>query len=1144
MIWWGENMNNNKLIPSIPTATRVHQWLMLALIVTGTSVAATVEAGDGSSVRLNNQVEQSLDLRGGESIELDIPAHGRFLLIQNVGIDSIAELRDQSDNVLTSAASWRGMEGRYVLDLRQSLDPAGVVINTNQHTRNGNVSLRWLDEQSLSEQAVQALALWSRAADLHLQALHGDASRRDSAIVAYKKSAQSIRTTELANFQADLLYEIAQAQRAAGDLELAQASFIQALAAFQTLKDTSGIAFTYNALGRTARSRGNLAEAERLYQRSLAERQRLSDQDSPHDALYQAITLNNIGIVNLEQDKFDLASTAFSQALPMLAGISGQTVDAVLGMTAAEIGERGDLSETVNTMNNLAVVKAAVGQVGEAALLYERTMQLATETNQVKRVADAHFNIGRLLLDLGQLDASLRHLDSAAAIFADLQNDFWYGQTLEWIANIYNAVGEHATAEEYLTRALALSGENQRQRANVLGRLGQVDYQQGALASADDYFSQSYDSFAGSGQPGSAAVVASKHALVSMAQGDTDAALRKQRQAIDALAKLGQPRELARARYRLGMLLLEAGDSAAAERELTAALAGHRAVDDQLFELDTLVALSSVRSGQAALDAIQDAATLASSIRLHTRAPQLQTSFMTSRRNAFGQYIDLLVAADRIEDAWAVSEHIRARSLLDLIADKDNVISSDAALRERRDTMLESLASSQDTMQSRQLRRQIDLLESRMRDGMTMDNMVEFHPDATSLQAALADDVLMVSYFLGDAHSHLWLVSEDDIRHIELPSGADITANVHALSDALRSHRQSPSRIEFMAARLREQILPLDHSVLSDKELVVVADGALQMVPFELLPLSDNTLLMDRSTVIYTPSARLFAMLDQQFTINPSSIAVLADPMADRSNMLAMHDQPGVGAGNLFAQRALSQSAINVDRLPGAQQEARAIQEKVMAGHSAVSPINRISMVIGSEASRDHVTTGGLQGFGILHFATHGVVDADIPELSGLVVSGDQLNDEKISYLRPHDIAQLQLDADLVVLSGCETGIGKSLAAEGLMSLTRPFFVAGARQVVSSLWKVSDQATAALMEHFYTHLLDHQLPAEKALQRAKDDMRADPQWQHPYFWAGFVIQGGRARQPSETMTTEQPPVSSVAARQTHLGAVLMGTSSP
>jgi len=1144
MIWWGENMNNNKLIPSIPTATRVHRWLMLALIVAGTSVAASVEAGAGSSVQLANQVEQSLDLRGGDSIALDIPAHSRFLLIQNVGIDSIAELRDQSDHVLASAASWRGMEGRYVLDLRQTLEPAVVVIKTNQHTRNGNVYLQWLDEQSLSEQAVKALALWSRAADLHLQALHGDASRRDSAIVAYKQSAQSIRTTELGNFQADLLYEIAQAQRAAGDLELAQASFIQALAAYQTLKDTSGIAFTYNALGRTARSRGNLAEAERLYQRSLAERQRLSDQDSPHDALYQAITLNNIGIVNLEQDKFDLASTAFSQALPMLAGISGQTVDAVLGMTAAEIGERGDLSETVNTMNNLAVVKAAVGQVGEAALLYERTMQLATETNQAKRVADAHFNIGRLLLDLGQLDASLRHLDSAAAIFADLQNDFWYGQTLEWIANIYNAVGEHATAEEYLTRALSLSGENQRQRANVLGRLGQVDYQQGALASADYYFSQSYASFAGSGQPGSAAVVASKHALVSMAQGDTDAALHKQRQAIDALAKLGQPRELARARSRLGQSLLEMGDAAAAERELTAALAGHRAVDDQLFELDTLVALSSARAGQAALDTIQDAATLAASIRLNTRAPQLQTSFMASRRNAFGRYIDLLVASDRGEEAWAVSEHIRARSLLDLITADDSIISSDAALRERRDAMMESLANNDDSMGKRQLRRQIDLLESRMRDGITLDEMVEFRPQAKSLQAALAADVLMISYFLGVDHSHLWLVSADEIQHVNLPSGTEITANVHALSDALRSHRQSPSRIEFMAASLRDQILPLDPSVISGKELVIVADGALQMVPFELLPLADNTLLMDQTTVIYTPSARLFAMLDNKFTISPSSIAVLADPMADHSKLLAMHEQPGIGASRLFAQRALNQSAINVDRLPGAHYEAKAIQQKVTADSSAEHAINRVSMVTGSAASRDYVTTGGLQGYGILHFATHGVIDADIPELSGLVVSGDQTNGDNISYLRPHDIAQLQLDADLVVLSGCETGIGKSLAGEGLMSLTRPFFVAGARQVVSSLWKVSDQATAALMEHFYTHLLDDSLPAEKALQMAKDDMRADPQWQHPYFWAGFVIQGGRAQQTKDAVALEQVAETSTAYRNSSFGAVLMGTSSP
>jgi len=1130
--------NNNHILSRIRASqTLTLVWLLLALLFSGATNAA------GNDLSASALASDNLALHSGESITLAIPDGARFLLVQNDGIDTTAELHNAAGQVLAAAASWRGSEGRYVLDLMHAGNSGDVrLFNPDNFVMHGTVQLSWLAEHDLSSAAVTALSHFSEAADLHLAAYQGNADQRELALAAYQSALRMLRNTELESLRGDLHYEIAQALRIAGDLERAQASYIQALSAYQAENDIAGIAASYNGLGRAASNRGNLDEAISLYQRSLSQRQRLSDKDNTYNAIYQAVTLNNIAVVEINRDRYDEAAAAFSQALPMLAGAGDQSVDAVLSMSAADIGSRGDLSETVNTMNNLAAAKAALGNVVEAAALYERTMALATETSQPKRVADAHFNIGRLLLDLGQLDASLRHLDAAAAMFADLQNDFWYGQTLEWIANIYSAVGEQATAEEYLTRALALSGENQRQRANVLGRLGKVDYEQGALESADYYYGRSHDSFASNGQPGSAAVVASEHALVDMALGATNDALHKQRQAITVLETLGQPREVARARSRLGQLLLESGDGAAAERELAAALAGHRAVDDQLFELDTLVALSQARSGQAALDTIQDAATLASAIRLQTRAPQLQTSFMVSRRSAFARYIDLLVAANRVDEAWAVSEQIRARSLLDLVND-DSASSSDSILRKRRDQLLQSLASSQDSMQTQQLRRQLDLMESRMRDGITLDEMVEFQPDAGSLQATLADDVLMISYFLGEQHSHLWLVSDDSIRHHQLPAGADITSSVHAFADALRSHRQSPSRIQFMAAELSEQILPFGSSEISGRELVIVADGALQMVPFGLLPVADNTLLMDRSTLIYTPSARLFAMLDRKFTISPSSIAVMADPLADSSNMLAMNAQPGIGASDLFAQRALHQSAINVNRLPGAHIEAEAIAQKVSSG-TAPQVISRVNMVTGKQASLDYVKSGKLQGYGILHFATHGVIDADIPELSGLVVSGNAQDGAEMSYLRPHEIADLKLDADLVVLSGCETGIGKSLAGEGLMSLSRPFFVAGARQIVSSLWKVSDQATAALMERFYSHLLNEQLPAEIALQMAKEDMRADPQWQHPYFWAGFVIQGGRAQPAASATVSEQVAAVAGNDRASSFGAVLMGTSSP
>jgi len=287
-------------------------------------------------------------------------------------------------------------------------------------------------------------------------------------------------------------------------------------------------------------------------------------------------------------------------------------------------------------------------------------------------------------------------------------------------------------------------------------------------------------------------------------------------------------------------------------------------------------------------------------------------------------------------------------------------------------------------------------------------------------------------------------------------------------------------------------------------------------------------LIQHTSTVTYSPSAKIFNLLGDQAVSASGGIVVLADPLADR-NQLALLDSTQDNFNNpldfseLLAKRTLNQSAINIDALPGAQLEAAAIQqtavESVSNAHS-----NDVKVMTGRNASHDFVSAGGLQGYGVVHFATHGVVDADLPELSGLVLANAD-NQQSMSYLRPHEIANLNLDADLVVLSGCETGIGKSVGSEGLLSLSRPFLVAGARQVISSLWQVSDRATAVLMERFYFHLLQENQSPENALGMAQQWLREQPEWEHPYFWAGFVVQGGRHMEaPSQQFVNQQETV--------------------
>jgi CHAT domain-containing protein len=147
----------------------------------------------------------------------------------------------------------------------------------------------------------------------------------------------------------------------------------------------------------------------------------------------------------------------------------------------------------------------------------------------------------------------------------------------------------------------------------------------------------------------------------------------------------------------------------------------------------------------------------------------------------------------------------------------------------------------------------------------------------------------------------------------------------------------------------------------------------------------------------------------------------------------------------------------------------------------------------------------------IVHFATHGYVDDRSPFDSGLVLSIP----EELTPGRDNGLLQVweifesvRLDADLVVLSACETGIGEIRGGEGIIGLTRAFQYAGARSVLASLWRVEDRATAELMSRFYRGLLVEGLPVAAALRQAQLAVGADRRWRSPYYWSGFVLQGG------------------------------------
>jgi CHAT domain-containing protein len=187
-------------------------------------------------------------------------------------------------------------------------------------------------------------------------------------------------------------------------------------------------------------------------------------------------------------------------------------------------------------------------------------------------------------------------------------------------------------------------------------------------------------------------------------------------------------------------------------------------------------------------------------------------------------------------------------------------------------------------------------------------------------------------------------------------------------------------------------------------------------------------------------------------------------------------------------------------RLPFSRSEALAV--------AALAPPASVLQATDFNASLALATSGRLADYRILHFATHGLINAEQPELSGLALSlVDADGRSQDGFLRLNTIYNMRLAADLVVLSACQSALGKEISGEGLVGLTRGFMYAGARRVIASLWQVDDVATAELMKRFYRGLLNDHLAPAAALRAAQQDLRTQPRWSSPFFWAGFVVQG-------------------------------------
>ncbi|HET9226447.1 MAG TPA: CHAT domain-containing protein, partial [Thermoanaerobaculia bacterium] len=655
--------------------------------------------------------------------------------------------------------------------------------------------------------------------------------------------------------------------------------------------------------------------------------------------------------------------------------------------------------------------------------------------------------------------------------------------------------------------------KDRRGEGNTRRRLGQAQEMLGNRAAAMESYQQALDIAREIGDRTGEALAVGLLAQGHRNAGDLDKALELFQESARLQLELENRAGLAFARQRIGEIEARRENLDEALKILLEVRDLRRLLEDPTAQAETLTALATVerqrgRPGKA-LEYAEEAIGLVESVRASVAEPAFRASFLASRRLAFDLALGLSMDLGRVEHALALSERARARSLLDMLEESRTEIREgiSPALREKEQRLAYRFGVNARKLRMATKDEDRKTLRSELNDLLTEADQLEDEKrrsnpryavlnrrslDADGIRALLEPDTVLLEFALGEERSFLWLVTPRKVESFELPARTVIEAAARRSYEDVRSlEKQDPEAHTALSKLLFEKVADRLHG----RRLVIVPDGALHYIPFAALPdpQDPSVPLVVGHEIVSLPSA---SVLDVQRRVlarpapAPKAIALLGDPVFTGSDDRLPKAVPG----------APPVQPAPWGRLPATGREGKAIAKLL--------PPEQVFLALGPKASRATALSGELANYRVVHFATHGMIESDVPRGSFLALSILDENRQPVEgSLGLSDIYNLKLQADLVVLSGCETALGQEIRGEGLMGLTQGFLYAGAERAMASLWRVEDRATAELMIRFYGALFQEKLPPAAALRAAQLSVRRDPARQDPFYWAPFVLQG-------------------------------------
>ncbi|MEM7353974.1 MAG: CHAT domain-containing tetratricopeptide repeat protein [Acidobacteriota bacterium] len=872
----------------------------------------------------------------------------------------------------------------------------------------------------------------------------------------------------------------AQFLRDRNELERARTMYREAWKIRQTISPSSlATATSLTNLGSLAFERGDLAAAEAHHQGALA----ITKQVAPR-SLAVATSLHYLG--RIEASRSDLASAQrlFHRSLSLQEQLTPPGLDAA------------------QNLNGLGYVAWQRGDLVAAEDFFRRSLSLREElAPQSLSIPKSLNNLGAIAFNRGDLVAAESYFRRSLEIKQEsAAPGLSVAFSLHNLGSVASALGDHRSAESYLLRSLAIREKLAPQSLDVamsLNNLGKVLFDQEDLAVAESYLQRAlaiYSELAP--QSIDSAETLSFLGDIALARSDSRSAeayyqhcLRIRQQRVAGTA------DEAAACQRLGVLYRRRGELARAASFYDCAVAA-------------LEAQRSKLGGSA----------------------EARGEFSATVASTYREAIDLTVELRQPEKAFHLLERYRAREFVNLLSERDLVFSSD--LPEDLENRRRNANRTYDQAFGRWMRlsdrapaeeRQIARLELETARRIQDEIRAEVRTAAPRLaalrdpqplglaaaRASLDPGTLLLSYSIGRERSHLFATEPEggDFLVVPLPIGED------ALRREVKSFREilgqghldrRPERTLLAARRLSSLLLtPVAAAIRRAERILILADGPLHSLPFAALSdpdLREGGFLVETKPLFRAASATAFALQKpERRPPRPLHLTAFGDPSYPTKSAARQSPASPLQASAPPRLRAAVRRGLDLTSLPATREEVENLR-RLFPDNSRI--------FLGAAATEERAKSVGRETTH-LHIASHGLLDDRSPLDSALALSIPQnwSAERDNGLLQAWEIfEQVRLDADLVTLSACDTGLGKVLGGEGLHGLTRAFQYAGARSVLASLWSVSDRSTAELMRHFYRYLGAGRSKAE-ALRHAQLDLLHNNALSHPFHWAGFELVG-------------------------------------